>query len=488
MKLNKITVCIAIVLGLSSCNKWVDVKPSDRLSEDLLFNTKEGFLKALNGVYVDMASTSSYGENLTCSVLDVMGEYYYLPGTTHAYQPYAVFTYTNASVKQSFENSWQKSYALVLNANVILEKCGTQNPVLTGPYFGIVKGEALALRAMLHLDMLRLFGPIYSEQNKTVVCIPYSTAAEVKISPLLTAEQVMTHITDDLTAALALLKPVDPVITEGVRNGSNPTGSNDLYYRQYRLNYYAVKALLARALLWKGDKQGAYLLAKEIVTEVQAPAKPVFPAVTRAAAVDNTTSPDRMFTSEVFFGLYTINRINTYTKLFAPEQTQSLRLAFNTGNTDRTRINDMYDDQNDYRYKAWEDVGTATGSVLTNQKYKDYPSPPARYMIPLIRLGEVLLIAAECSPTVEEGKGYLNQLRTSRNCVSLSPATPGDLTSFIAREFRREMFGEGQTFFYYKRNALQNIPNEAAPTGVKNMALASYVVPLPDSETSQRGK
>jgi hypothetical protein len=479
---------MAVVLGFSSCNKWIDVKPSDRLSEDLLFNTKDGFLKALNGIYVDLASTSSYGENMSMSVLDVMGQYYYLNLSTHAYNPYAVFNYTHVNPVNSFEDIWKKTYAQILNANVIIEKCGTQNPVLNGPYFGIVKGEALALRAMLHLDMLRLFGPIYTEQNKTVVCIPYNTSAEVQITPLSTAEQVMKHITDDLTAALALLKDADPIITEGVRNGANAAGANDLYYRQYRLNYYAAKALLTRALLWKGDKQGAYLLAKEILTEVQAPAKPIFPAVTKAAAEDNTTNPDRLFTSEVFFGLYNINRAASYTKFFAPEQQEGLRLAFNKNNTDRTRIDALYDDQNDYRFKAWQEVGSAAGTMWTNQKYKDYPSPPARYMIPLIRLGEILLTAAECSPTVEEGRGYLNQLRVSRNCVSRNPSTAGELTTFVTSEFRREMFGEGQMFYYYKRNGALSIPDHNVLVGNKEMALAAYVVPLPESETSQRGK
>lgn len=484
MKINIVTACLLMVMGLSSCSKWVDVKPTDRLSEDLLFTTRDGFLKALNGVYVEMANNSSYGESMTSSVLDVFAQYYYIPTSTHPYQAYTLFNYTDANVKQGLENVWQKAWSLIINTNVIIDKCGSQNPVLPAPYFGLVKGEALALRAMLHLDMLRLFGPVYSEQSKTKLSIPYNTYTEVQISPLLPAEVVITKIIEDLQAAMVLLKDADPVITEGVRHNANTAGPNDLYYRQYRLNYYAVKALLARAILWKGDKPGAYQLAKELVAEVQNPAKPVFPSVTAAAAT-NVTNPDRVFASEVFFAVYSINRVKTYTKLFAAEQ-QGARLAFNGGNTDMARVTEMYDDENDYRRKAWEAVATSNGNILTHQKYKDYTSPPARYMIPLIRLGEVLLIAAECSPTVEEGRTYLNKLRLSRNCVSQNPSTPAELTGSITREFRREVLGEGQMFFYYKRNAMQNIPNHAALTGVKNIDPASYVVPLPDSEISQR--
>ncbi len=88
-------------------------------------------------------------------------------------------------------------------------------------------------------------------------CIPYNTASKPQTSELLGSEAIMQHITEDLRAAIALLKDADPIITQGVRHGANPNGSNDLYYRQYRLNYYAAKALLARAYLWMQDKEKA---------------------------------------------------------------------------------------------------------------------------------------------------------------------------------------------------------------------------------------
>ncbi len=112
------------------------------------------------------------------------------------------------------------------------------------------------------------------------------------------------------------------------------------------------------------------------------------------------------------------------------------------------------------------------------------PGPNA---MPLIRMGELLLIAAECSNTLEEGTAYLNVLRTARNCVSLAPASAAQLKDFITREFRKEVFGEGQMFFYYKRNAMTTIPNHASLTGTKQMQLGNYVVPLPLSEISVRG-
>lgn len=485
MRLKIIAVCLSGILVLGSCKKWIDVKPNDKLSEEMLFADKDGFLKALNGVYVELANTALYGQHMSVGTIDVLAQYYYLTSTTQTNYYTTTFAYTQTAPKAAFEGIWKKAYELVVNSNIIISKCGESNPVLPAPYFGVVKGEALALRAMLQFDMLRLFGPIWSEASKGSAAVPYSVAPLPEVSPLLSSETVMQHVIEDLTAALALLKDTDPVITDGVRNGANPTGDNSLNYRQYRLNYYAVKALLARAYLWKNDKENALKAAKEILAEAQKPAKTIFPYVTQTAA-RNTDAPDRLFSTEVFFGLYTVNRFNLYTQLFAPEREDYYRLRFSNNDDNFSRVNEMLDDQNDYRRDAWVALNTTKGSYVTHLKYYDYPKATWRYMIPLIRLSEVQLIAAECSSTLDEGKAYLNAVRNSRNCVSIAPADAAALKTAITREFRKEVIGEGQMFFYYKRNAAQSIPNNAALTGTKTMTLNNYVVPLPESETSVR--
>lgn len=485
MKIKIVTICLLFTLALGSCSKWIDVKPNDRLSEDMLFSDREGFLKALNGIYVELNNSAIYGENMSVSTVDVLAQYYYITSSTHFYYDFTMFNYANERPKVAFDNMWKKAYELIVNSNVILQKCGDGNPVLPEPYFGIVKGEALALRAMLHLDMLRLFGPIWSEENKARACIPYHTAPNPQVFPLLSSEQVIQHVIEDLTAAAALLKNTDPVITEGVRHGGSPTGDNSLYYRQYRLNYYAVKALLARAYLWKNDKVNALKESQEILSEVQKPTNPIFPFVTQAAA-EHTVNPDRLFSTEVLFGLFTLSRNNIYTQLFAPERQDVYRLRFSNNDDNYARVNELYDDQNDYRYDGWVTLNTTSGSFVTHLKYADYATTSWRYMMPLIRLSEVLLIAAECSPTIEEGRTYLNAVRNSRNCVSLTPANATDLKNAITREFRKEVIGEGQMFFYYKRNAMTSVPNNAALIGTKSMSLPNYVVPLPESEISAR--
>lgn len=488
MKIAKLFLCLIPCLLMGACGKWIDVKPTDRLSETLLFADREGFLKALNGVYVEMTNTALYGQEMSAGGIDVLAQYYYIPDSRHRYIDHAEFNYLEDLPKSSFDNVWRKAYELIANCNVILDHCGgAPSERLPEPYYGIVKGETLALRALLHLDMLRLFGPIWSETNQSAISIPYVDKTGFEVSPLLPAEDVMRRIITDLTAALSLLENTDPIRTDGVRNSSNPTGSNDLYYRQYRLNYFATKALLARAYLWQGDKASALSAAEAILEEVQVPGAEIFPFVTFAAAT-HVERPDRMFSTEVMFALYDVNRVNLFNALFSAAQQTFVKLSFSEANTNESRVNELYDDQNDYRRRIWQNVASGLETTLTNLKYQDIDdaNTPGRYMIPLIRLSEVLLIAAECSPTLEAGTSYLNQVRMSRNCFDLAPTDEAALQAAIMREFRKEVIGEGQQFYYFKRRAMQAVPNHAALVGTKTMVLTNYVVPLPDSEISQR--
>lgn len=337
------------------------------------------------------------------------------------------------------------------------------------------------------LKVLRIFGPSWSTADKDLISIPYYKDASREIAPLSSSEEIRALILADLELAQDLLRNSDPILTEGVNNVLNPDGSNVFNLRQYRLNYYAVQALLARVYLWSGNTEKAGQIASQTIAAVQQPGKEIFPFVT-AAAASNGSDPDRLFSSEVMFALYTVNRTNMYNTLFSPAQEVRLRLAPNPGNTIMTRVDAMYDDKNDYRYKIWENASLTGISLITNQKYKDYTNSPSRYMIPLIRLSELYLIAAECSPNLTEASDYINTVRAKRNSFDLTLTDQAAMERTVASEFRREFIGEGQQFFYYKRKRYTEVPNHTGLTGNKAVAIAQYRVPLPDSEISLRNK
>ncbi len=191
-----------------------------------------------------------------------------------------------------FDSIWRKAYSTILSTNVFLSKIDNTiaNRVISEPNGKQLKGEAIAIRALLHFDMLRLFGPVYSD-GSSKLSIPYYTVADGKMQPLLTASQVVDKVIADLTEAAALLAN-DPVISNGI------VFSKDFYaaVRNQRLNYYAVRALLARAYIWQGKKTEAHTIAQSILTE----GEKWFPWTT-PDAVNNATNPDRVFSREILF-------------------------------------------------------------------------------------------------------------------------------------------------------------------------------------------
>ena len=75
------------------------------------------------------------------------------------------------------------------------------------------KTEAYALRAFLHFDLLRLFGPVY-KTHKEDKSICYNTQFSLSGSDLLPASKVMEYVIADLKEAEDRLAK-DPIIEEG---------------------------------------------------------------------------------------------------------------------------------------------------------------------------------------------------------------------------------------------------------------------------------
>lgn len=470
------------LIAAVACESWIDVEPTDRLSEDKVYSTQKGFLQALNGVYAEMNNNTVYGGHLSVGVIDVLAQYYDGGSeNSYTYYYYPRYDYTNTGVKNTFSNVWSKMYSLISSANIILEKC-EQTDVLPSQYQKMIKGEALAMRAMFHLDLLRLFGPVMSE-NAHEMAIPYVTVADQNIQDFLTADVVIDRIIHDLTEASGLLQSSDPVLTDGVKHTPEAGDNIDFCYRQYRLNYFAVQVLLARAYLWKGDQTEALTISENAISKAES----IFPFISSSAA--NGSYPDRVFSSEVIFALYNTNRINVYRKYFASTLDPRNILSF-AGTLDSGRIPELYDSQNDLRYKMWSASSEGDNDLIFN-KYEDVVLKDGStnhycYMMPLIRLSELYLIAAECETDFSKALTYLNTLRNKRNCPNVTPRNSEELLNNITSEFRKEMIGEGQMFFFYKRHAMHSIPNGSSTSGNINMIMKNYVVPVPDSEIDNR--
>lgn len=451
-----------------SCSGWLDVKPYDKISEDELFSTEDGFLKHLNGIYIELNRDMLYGSALTVEMIEIMGGSYVI-GTDNSvwgnYKDLAEYNYGTEYWRARMNETWNKAYSLILNCNLLLENLEKTDVSFTGDNYKLIKGEALALRAMLHFDMLRLFGPVYS-RNPQQLSIPYYKRYSVTPNERLAASDVAREITRDLLEARILLAN-DRIRTEGVKE-----------YRNLRMNYYAVAGLLARTSLYFGDRESAYSYSMEVI---KAAGEGVFPFVDKSLVTGSPEDPDRIFSSEVIFALSHSQRNTIFKDYYDPSRIPNF--VFRMDNALMSNL--IYGggaltggNQDDYRYRVnW----VATGSNRYYYKYSDMNDTGsiANTMIPMIRLGEMYLIAAESvTGDVSDGLGFVNRLRVARGVAALPSLTWENLQY----EYIRELYAEGQIFFMYKRmfsRILRSVDEKDNPQPGDRI----FVVPVPDSET-----
>ncbi len=477
------TVTLALCTLLSSCDSWLEVKPYDKISEDELLQSEEGYQKMLNGIYIDLNSDALYGKTLSVEMIEVMGGAYAIGSDNSVwgnYKDLSSYQYGTEYWRDRLDQTWNKAYALILNCNKILESIDQNQNLFTGSNYYVTKGEALALRAMLHFDMLRLFGPVYSkDRDKT--SIPYYTKVGNSPESLLPAKEVAEKVVADLEDARILLAN-DPVKTEGtLMTGSQDGTSNFLRYRALRLNYYAVEGLLARVYLYMGDKTDAFKYATDVIKTTD---QGIFPFVDKNLVVGSPADPDRIFSSEVLFGLTNTSRGNLFKNYYDPSRLPNYVFRMDNSLMDKLIYGGAAQTggyQDDYRYRAdW----VATGSNRYFYKYKDMVATGSiqNTMIPMLRLGEMFLIAAESqSDNLASGVQYVNALRRNRGVANLQTLTP-DLLKY---EYIRELYGEGQLFYLYKRLNSDIITSASSSKNTKASDLV-FVVPLPDSETENR--
>lgn len=468
MKIIKYILGLILVTSLTSCNDWFDVSPKSDVKAEDLFQQESGFRDALTGVYALMSTTGSYGRQLTFGYLDVLAQYYNSStSNNHEYIYTRDYLYTEPEDKDALETIWSNQYKCIANLNAMLMFIDEKRNVFSSDaIYRIYKGEALALRGMLHFDMLRLFAPS-PVMGKDRKAIPYMETYTNIPQQQQTVEGTLNKVITDLEAARDLMRDVDSYGPNYEKLYNEYENNPQLANRVKHLNYYAITALLARVQLYAGNKDAALAAAKEIIGEPED--EPVEP-FTLAQTI---SSSDRLFSSEILFALEEQkmeDNIDLYFGETAADVTfsqSSTALGMSISQRDKlfTQQNPADDD---YRLKYWFQETNSSTAVM-----------PAKYNsaleIPMIHLSELYYIAAECS--TDKGLDYLNRLRAHRGLVAISSTS--DLQNEIYKEYCKEFLCEGQMFYYYKRLGMNKI---GVFRSVSIDPEAVYVIPFPDDE------
>lgn len=487
-KINFAKLCCFTIL-LTACSNWLNVKPYDKMSEEDLLKTESGFMKHLNGIYIDLNDDHLFGKALLVEVPEILGGAYEMGTDTRVWGNYIDLNnnkYNTDYWRGRFSSIWDKAYELIKNCNKLIDNMEGKESLFKGNNYTMIRGEATALRAMLHFEMLRLFGPVYSKYPEKE-SIPYYTKQGTTIGALLPANKVMENVINDLLSAEKLLEK-DPITTDGTMMNSLPTETTAMRYRALRLNYYAVQALLARVYLYAGNNSEAFTYATKVIAAADGG---TFPFVEQFD-VQGTPDPDAIFSKEVIFALTTSKRGLIYKENFDPVLYPNVVFKMNdklfselvygaTGNGSET----------DYRFIAnWIQSSNTALTGKCFHKYEDMSDEEKRAsiqntMVPMLRLGEMYLIAAESQgATLNNGLSYVNKLREHRgNIPQLVTLDRNNLTY----EYLRELYGEGQMFYYYKRifGDVITASKNSKPT-VKKASDEIFTLPMPDSEMNNR--
>lgn len=458
-----------------SCSSWLDLKPSDSITEEELLSTKDGFYQALNGIYLDLNKDELYGATLLFRDIEILAQRYSISSGNENYTALSDYDYKSEYSKTVFQNTWNTAYNLILSANKLLQNAEIRKDML-GEDYNIIRGELFGLRAMLHFDLLRIFGPVL-QLNPHDKAIPYNTKTNLGINEILPADKVVEHIVTDLTEAEKALKS-DPIIDQGPL--FSETDNNNTRFRTLRLNYYAIKGLQARLYLYacpldNNFRKKAFDAATVVIRDNET--KNWFTFVDQSEI--RGVAPDRIFSTEVLFMNQNNHRVSIFQNYFDPAVSNENILA-----PDDETLSNLYTNEKDVRRDPlW--LTSPEKGFRCLYKYATVKNSPSNDMIPMIRLSEMYLVAAETAESSEEGLGYLNQFLPRRGLSILDPGT--DLNGALQTEYRREFFAEGQLFYYYKRQNLNYIPLKSdLPWEAKYVTSDVYVIPLPDSEMMYR--
>lgn len=441
-------------LMTTACSDWLDHTPADKQTYEMQFSTPAGFYTSVNGIYNLIAGNNLYGYNLSYGPIDVMGNCYNVTATNSALAEFASASYSGTYASSTLASIWSTAYNAILNANLIIEAIDEHPGVLTDKDAKLIRGEMLALRAFLHLDLTRLFGESIA-WGPDYPAVPYADNSEIVRRERLTiAEVIYDHIIPDLTEAQELLEEVDPILTDGVLNFQEEDESNWGRYRQLRMNYYAATLVKARAYIWVEDFDNALIEAVKICDDPHAQA--IFPWVEPSKLLANSINPDRIFSTECLFGFYNDKLSDIYDYRFAGTLDPGAAL-YPVFNYDAK----LFDNVGDYRLQSQWGPSAATHTNLDFIKYKGFKastSAPEFWasFYGMMRISEAYLIAAECYQSkrdVDNIRKYLNPVRVARgNTEFPANSNPFTLLKQIKLEYCREFRGEGQIYFLHKRN------------------------------------
>lgn len=458
---------------LTSCSSWLDVGSKSEVDEDEMFQSAEGYFSSMTGLYLNLGTKALYGGNLPLLALEPLTQQYIVSADEPDRVQWAQFNYETDGGQTMVNEIWLTMYHTIVNANMLLQQMAHADDVLDRSVSDILRGEALGLRALMYSDLVRLFNeaPAADAECRNVLL---KTDFGFQLGEQVSTGQLLDFLVSDLIQARSLLQH-DPLVSSpaGVAYAPNPYLAYD---RRQRMNYDACTALLARIELYRGHYAEADAFARELLDCGRYRYIKADEIVT-TDAYGAELSADRIFMCEQIFALYTDQILTTS------------RTYYEGLMHDFVKTTDLLS-EGDVRRQWLFANPSALGKInLIRYQQPTRQQDQQRYgvpVVPMLKLSEMQLIAAECAlhaGLLDEACLQLNTLRQARGETPL-PATSdaNALNEALTHEYQSDFRGEGQLFYYYKRRGFTSIDDGFGKGNTVQVPATAYTLPLPPYE------
>lgn len=451
---------LVLCIVTTGCSDWLNVAPSNQVNEENLFSTGNGYRNALNGVYLDLGTSTLYGQNLSWGFMDLIAQYYSPVelNKERVYYQALNYKFEHTDVKSIISSIWSRSYNNIANCNNLINQVSNASPSLFEQgelEKNMIHGEALALRAFIHFEILRMFAPAMMKDDHKAY-MPYVDVYPTFVPAYETNEEILKKVVADLKEAKRMLAQCD--ITEehrewmainprmlGIDLSAGDIAEEDVFFafRGYRMNYYAITAILARVYFWNGEYELAYNEAKEVLD---------------ATYDDDGQKVFFLFMEYLELG----NNMKDYNSIIMCFFNKTLQEDYEPFITKSSKdvfyLADFEKGEKELDQRLLEDM---IGSERSNKYSRKYDISLGTYgsdMIPGIRLSEMYYIMGEyfarTNNFIKAGE-MLDEVRFNRGIITTNLkntiTTLDGYHTEMLKDMRKEFVGEGQLFFQYKR-------------------------------------
>ncbi len=448
-----VILILSISFGISGCDKWLTVQPATMVTPEDLYSTPGGYKDVLIGCYQLMGKLYHYSGSMTTGEIEDLARAWEVKNDSPG-DKLGRHEYDDDVVDEEMGKIFKDTYKVIANLSELIKALESQDGILTEKMYSNYLGEALGLRAFLHLELMRIWGPMPSTIRPEKKYLPFVEGIQISPYEYLTYSSYMDLVKRDLDRAEQLLK-------KDIINIWNPQN-------EY-MNYYAVLAIQARYHFWNGNKAkaldyGNRLLVADTLTQF-----PLYDASLGGGNNENKTQTAFLSESIWKYHFNSKNSVSLYKYNFYSYVIGEL---FENNSSD-SRLNQ-------WRMDPIVDGEKENRMMLTKFDVEKDPNAGVDDLVsgyvPLIRISEIYLMLMELE-SLERANELYAEFAKARLISPLSFASKEELTKYIQVEYRREFIGEGQMFFAYKRWGTVRMPRKDRGCGE-----STYVPPIPKKE------